>query len=228
MTKNIFAKAAIAPVKATPAKKSDKVRHAIVGLRNFAAVDEVIKSLTAIKTTIQAEVKQAQLTYFIVEGMRAKRRPANFEGFEGDATASCELRVRSSASVLTPEEQELLTENSISFEQSDKIVETYIINPKYAADQDMLEKVSKALSKVAGLPEDFIQLQSHKVATASEKSIDEVFALTDVAKVTALLPIVTTLATGKAAIKSEDTGAAFKAVTAILNPPAKKAEETKS
>ncbi|RYD46472.1 MAG: hypothetical protein EOP83_29620, partial [Verrucomicrobiaceae bacterium] len=98
-------------------KKDTKAKIDIDGLANLAALDAVIKALTALKVTMEADVKSAVGAEFIQAGCALKKRPENFVGVdaaetaEGDdtfgATASCELRIRSTNSPLSEDEQKL-------------------------------------------------------------------------------------------------------------------------
>lgn len=214
---NIFAKAkATAP--AAPQKKSSKPEKAKVtlpGLEKYAAVCSVFKSLKAVVDTMAADVKSRMVSEFIDEGMKLKRAPDSFDGMEGTATASCQLRLRSSSSPLSIDDKELLDSKGIPVGENDKVEETFIINPKYANDQTILEAVSKALAKVKGLPEDFIQHQKQSVFVATKDSVDAVFKLEDRNEIAILLPLVTTPAITP---KFEDAEKAFEIVESILNP----------
>lgn len=194
---NVFEKAKASTVKATakPKPRKEKAEISISGLEDYSAVCAVLKSLEALKKTMEVGVKAQCLDNFIDTGMEIKRRPENFKGVEGAAEASCELRLRSSASVLAQEEIDLLAEHNIPVRVDDVVVETFIINPAYAQNPDMLKKVSKALAAVKDLPEDFIQHQSQTKTCADETSIDAVYRLADRDTVATLLPLVTTLAT---------------------------------
>lgn len=223
---NVFDRAkSKAPAQTAPSKKKDeKAKVTIVGLLSFSALSIVHKSLGAIKNTQEADVKKRLISWFVTEGMRLKARPDNIEVVEGIASASGELKCRASNQPFSDDEKALLEKHKIPFETADKVVETFVINPAYIADQAMLEKVSKALSKIKDLPEDFIQHQSHKVSIATPKSIDAVFALDNVETVMELLPVVTTLAVGKATLATKEPNKAFELVEKLLGIKAKKPE----
>lgn len=215
---NIFTKAAAAAPKApAKSKKPDKVSVPIKGMKRYAAICQVFTSVETIKKTLASDIKTRILAHFVVEGMKTKGRPVNFQGSEDGATGSCELRVRGSNIPLSETEQALLTEHDIPFETTDRVTETYIINPAYAQDEAMLALVSKALEKVKGLPEDFIQLQSEKSAIVTAESVTSVFALEDVALVTELLPIVTVIAAGKTKVGGDDKSLAYDVVRGMID-----------
>lgn len=188
------AKAASAPAPAPKAKKGEKARIAMPGLETYAALISVGKQIETMSKTMATQIKSRMAVEFQATGMKHRKRPENFKGFEGIGEASCELRCRSSSSPLTVEEIEMLKEHNIPVREDDVVVETYIINPAYAADSAMLEKVAKALEGVKGLPEDFILHQSQKKTCVDETSLDAVFALPDAADVARLFPLVAVLA----------------------------------
>ena len=162
--------------KAAPAKKKNtKPEFEVQGLEKFALIKSMIASLEAVAAGLEQEVKENMVENFKKRGLEQKKNPGSFIGLEGVATASCELRKRGTRSPLTQEEIDLLAQNKIPTEVKVSQVGTYIINPSYKDDEALLEKVSKALSKV-GLPEDFIQFQAQVETTVvTDRSIDEVF-----------------------------------------------------
>lgn len=155
---NLFANAKVAskPVKAAKAKEKREVE--IEGLANLAAVDALIKTLSAVKETLEAEVKEQALEEFKRQ-VAASKDYENFRGIDNGASASCELRKRSTASALTEADIDLLNKYAIPFGKDIKVESCYRINPKYTGDSKLLENISKAISKVKDVPEDFIELQ---------------------------------------------------------------------
>ena len=192
---NPFSTAKVAPSTASEAKKDKKTRVEIKALENLAVVHGLMKSLRTMEATLMAEVKDGvQKEYFITTGAKTHRRPDNFIGFEGIGSASCELRARSSASGLSETEQALCVEYGIPTETVSDTIETYIINPTYFNDSAMLEKVGAALSKVKGLPEDFIQKQEAKSKVViAENGLDVLFTKSE-DTIRTMLGVVGTLA----------------------------------
>ena len=153
-------------------KKSSAEEVAIEGLEDLAIVNAVIKQLETLQTTLKADVNVVMLDHFTTSGMVAKKKPANFSGVDTNASGSMQLRKRSARSVLSSADVELLDELGISYSESDDSL--YFINKKYAEDEKLLEKVSKALDKVPGIPTDFIEATPTRYVT-TETSIDELF-----------------------------------------------------
>lgn len=159
---------------------------ALTGLENFARIAALVKNFDAVKKTLEGEVKSAMRSIFMASVYKMRKKPDNFRAAEGVAEASCELRRRSSASVLTDEEVATLESLSVPYAV---LAGNFIINPAYAADEKLLNKVSKALEKVAGLPDDFILREPDK-RVVSDKSLEKACEIgSDVA-----FDIVTTLA----------------------------------
>ena len=181
---------------AAPAKKGRKAEAETVtlaGMERFAALDAAIKTLTALREAEEASLKGLMADRFIEVGCKAKKRPANFNGVEGSATGSCQLKVRSTASVLSEDDQALLTEHEIKFGTNVKTQEAFLINPAYTNNMALLAKVEEALEGV-DLPEDFLMKQEEvSVCVATEESIEAIFTKDkEIAEI--LLPVVTTLA----------------------------------
>lgn len=194
MIKNAKKNATKAETK-TAAKKNAKRQVELEGLEGVAALDLVIKQLTALKDTLGGEVKAEMKKEFVDEGMTHSLRPKNFEGVEGDATASCELRMRSSRSKLTASDIKELEAAGVALETKVTKEETLAINKKYLNDQALLEKVDAACEQIDDLPEDFIVCHeevSQKVV--NEQTLNTLFSLEDKKQVAALFDMVTTLA----------------------------------
>lgn len=175
-------------------KVSEVSQYVLSGLSRFAALTAAIKSLGALAEVEETNVKAKMIDQFVASGMARNSKPDNFEGVEELASASCQLKIRSSASVLSDEDVEILKKENIPYNEHTKQEEAFLINPKYTNDMELLSRVEEALANVA-LPEDFL-LKQEKISAnvASPKSIDAIFALKNEEKIRALLPLVTTLA----------------------------------
>jgi hypothetical protein len=150
-----------APIAAGPAPRSAKppaVVKEIPGLRAVAALSEASDILAAIAALKTAPVKAAGLDYFISEGRRTGEVPANFQGIEGEASASIQLRAKGTNEALAPEAVQLLNEAGVPVARFVALPRTYIVNPELAGDEKLVAKAGKALA-AAGLPIGFIQLQ---------------------------------------------------------------------
>lgn len=169
----LFKKAA--PIVAAPkAGKKEKAVHAIEGLESYAQIDAAIKALEALKGSFEPAVKGAAFNTMLATcGSRA---PESFTGVDGAATASMEFRKRGTNSALKEEEVALLLANGVTPFEQEICPELFAINPKYAADDKLLEKVEAALSGI--VPEDFI-VQQAKISkmVVTDDNVDAVFAL---------------------------------------------------
>jgi hypothetical protein len=194
-TQNIFEKAKIVGLKKGTAKSDKKSRFELEGLEMSASIKVVREHLDALAAFYDAQVKTQMKEIFVVEAMKTHTRPDNFKGEEGEAEASCELRKRSTASGLAQAEIDLCEENGIPLEVLENMPSTPIINPEYATDtpenKALLERVSKALTKVAGLPSDFIQMQQGTPKTVvNDDSMRATFQVTDRATLAALMGVI--------------------------------------
>jgi hypothetical protein len=213
--------AAAKPVEAPKkSKKSDKPRVEIPGMALLSDIDAAIANLEALRAVAEADVKDAMMAHFVQTGSETMVRPENFEGFDGTATGSCQLKIRSSASALTDEEVAKLTEFGIPCKTVIESRERFAFNPEHIKDQRILSALSKALGKIKidgePLPEDLIQVIPEKSkCVASEEGIEALFKTGNEKVIRAALPTVTVLAV--APKKNSDSVAAFATVMAHLN-----------
>jgi hypothetical protein len=215
-----------------PKATSVKEQITIAGIEVVAALDVVIKSLVALKKTKDADVKDAMIGYFAEKGVATGARPVNFRGVEGAASASCELRIRSSASALTPDEIELLAAKNIPMETVVDTVETFVINPEYLNDAEIMGKIEAALKKVKGIPEDlFLKQEGRSKTIVGEGAFDALFSNKDMNEEEAidLLPLISVPAI-KPTLDNDDLSSAFEIARKMLVPskPAKAAKGAKA
>jgi len=193
---NVFAKAkaSVDAVGTKSSKKGDKRVVEVNNLENYASVCALLTSLEAVKAALELEVKGQVLENFIETGVASKVRPDNFKGVEGVASASCELRKRDSRRALSEDEIQMLDVEGISYDTNEKQVGAYMINPKYSAEQETLEKVAKKLEGIKGLPEDFIIYQPQiSTKVVSDTTISQLFQKSKEV-VSRLIGVTTTLA----------------------------------
>jgi hypothetical protein len=173
---NLFGKAkAIATTPKAAASKDKKEQVNLDGLEQLAQIDALIKALGTLKSTIETDVKDAAFDVFYDKVLETGKRPDNFRGVEGTASASIELRKRSTTSVVSEEEKPLFEKNGIPLETVVTVQKLFGINPKYASDDNLLEKVSGALDSI--VPDDFIVVQEEVSKTVvSEASMDKAFS----------------------------------------------------
>jgi adenosyl cobinamide kinase/adenosyl cobinamide phosphate guanylyltransferase len=172
---NLFGKAKAIEITKPAAKKDTKELVNLTGLEELAQIDAAIKALTSMKKTVEADVKAEAFDHFFDKVVETHKRPDNFRGVEGIATASIEFRKRSTTSPITEEEMPLFVDNKIPLETIVTVQKLFGINPAYANNDALLEKVSAALEGI--VPDDFIVVQeevSKKVV--SEEAMDAVFA----------------------------------------------------
>ena len=214
-TKDLFANAVIARKAEPAAAKTKRPTVKIPGLELLASVDSVIASLTTLRANYKSIVDGEVREEFVKEGAKLSKRPENFVGYEGVGSASCELRKRSSASGLSEAEQKVCETFGIPTQVVEDVPETFIINPRYKDDKEVLGKVNKALSKI-DLPDDFLMFQeSTKKTTTTEASMDKAFTLPEEA-LRAVLPVISTLAVGKFKVE-EDMGVTVARVKDLLS-----------
>ena len=184
---NIFAAATVIKSKeAKPKAKKNSKREVELGekLTTSAAIGALLGSLGSIKETLDEELKQTMTDEFVAEAIKTQRRPESFKGVSDEASASCEIRKRSTRSVLSPEEVTILQNYGVEVETKtikEAVPERYIINPKAFAEPELLQEIS---NRLAGLEtkdgEGLVLLQEAKKAV--EAKVVGINALDDVSR----------------------------------------------
>lgn len=170
---NLFAKAKAVTAKPAAAKKT-KQEIALSGIEQLAELDALMKSLDAAKKTLEGEVKAAGFGEFL--NMETNIRPESFKGIDGLGSASVEMRKRSTMSALNEDELATLKRNGIEAFKQVTTTEMFGINPAYAANGALMDKVSKALEKI--VPEDFFVLQEETFKmVVTDEMLDTAFKL---------------------------------------------------
>lgn len=158
------------------AKRDDTVTIPVAKLASLAAIDKVMKTLKTLKETVEKEVKADAMNVFISQGRQLGKRPENFKGKDGLAEASIQLKASSSTQVLSEDVQKRLAEVNVPVKEVDTVVETFVLNPAYMADADLMAKVEAALDGI--VPEDFFLHQSQKkVICDGNNTIDAIMKL---------------------------------------------------
>lgn len=144
---NMFTKAkATTPAKTVGKGKSAKPQFDIESLREYAALKNASKQIDAALEVLKEEVNEQALEIFL-----NSQSKESFQGIEGDTTASLQMRRRSSRSILSDAEQELLVQHDIDTVKTED--SRFYISRDYSDDSEMLAKVAAALEGI--VPEDF-------------------------------------------------------------------------
>jgi hypothetical protein len=211
----MFATAKAIAAKPTAKAKKDKLQIEVSGLADLAKLDALIKAATAMKATLETEIKTFGFDQFME--MAGGTRPSSFEGTDGVATASVELRKRGTNSALNEEEVAALQAAGITPFKQIVTNGLFAINPKYAEDATLLGKVEKSLAKI--VPEDFIVRQDEvSKLVVSDEILDEAFRT---AKPAPVLAIMTTMALKPKLSDAYDMKQLLDDAKAIMFPEAK-------
>lgn len=183
---------ALKPTAKTAKAKKERVQVAIAGMQDIAVLDAMIKAATAMKTTLEANVKADGFTRLYNTAIETGAKPESFEALDRDSMASVQLRKRGTNSALNDDEVAAL--QSVGVEPHIEVVTPglFAINPEHASNSKLLEQVEKALSKIAGLPANFIVQQ----AEVTKKVVSEEMLLEAIRtkKSAAVVEIMTTMA----------------------------------
>jgi hypothetical protein len=171
---NLFAKAKTVAAPKTAAAKKTKEEIALAGIQQLAELKAMAASIEAVMASLEGEIKEAGFSTFLE--MDTKVRPESFKGVDGYGTCSVEMRKRGTNSALNADEVEVLERVGLTPFEQIITPEMFGINPAYAGNEVLMNKVSKALEKI--VPEDFIILQEGKSKlVVSDEVLDAAFKL---------------------------------------------------
>lgn len=161
--------------KATPSLSN----RVVEGLEAFSTVKALGKLIKGLEDTLKTRVKQQGFDWLVEEGIRVGKAPENIKGKEGIATVTLVMGKRSTASALDENQVELFKKLSIPYTEVSDVVETFIFNPAHLQWlMDNADKVSAALQKVPGCPDDVIQQQvATKKFVVTDETLDAVFKI---------------------------------------------------
>lgn len=195
-TPDVFATALKVP-KTKPKAKNEKEQIPLgEDLDTYAAASAILKSLEVIQVRYEAKLKAVMSKLFAHMGNATKGKPTNFEGVGPTSSASCELRKRSTSSILTEEESKILREKGISLEEKVIREEAYLFNSDILADPVLRKRVSDALSKIDFGDINPILHQEREVKNiVADDGIDQLFRLAETEdEALSMLPTVGVLA----------------------------------
>lgn len=176
-----------------PAKKGSKARQVEIGnLKNLATLVAIKKSVESMIEAFEEDVKSQAVVEFVKTGAAAKARPDNFEGIDGSATASVQLKKKASNIALSAEEVDLLARFKIPTEKRTDVHGTYVFDPEALKDEAKMEAIAKLLEDAGH--DDVIRYQEERSKTVvAEKALDEVFKL-DPVVIGDILPVIASIA----------------------------------
>ncbi len=149
------------------------------GILNLAAIQAFEKIVKELKGTIETPIKDEALNRFVEVGCASGRRPPNYIGIESGARGSIQLKKRSSQYTLGETQIDYLKLYGVETET----VTEYILNPKYAVDEDVIAKLNKI-----GLPDIF---EKREKTVTTEQSIHQAFQFDDPIVAKEVLSLVT-------------------------------------
>jgi hypothetical protein len=160
-------------------KASKKEEFVVEQLSELAKLDALIKSLVAMKQVAEQNVKTAAFNKLIENARVTHKKADSIRGIEGKASASLEMRKRSTASKLSEEEVSYLTSNGYPVEKVVITPKLFAINPKFAADEALMERVEvameNALKDIVDTENFFIIQNEVSKNVVSDDTIESVF-----------------------------------------------------
>jgi hypothetical protein len=189
-----------APTKAEEPKGKKKTEKPGVemgtAIQKVAAIDFLMKALKGTRETYEGMAKDEMFDRFLEDGMKAEHRPENFRGVNGKGEASCEMRQRSSASPLSVEEVDALTEAGIEVTKVVTQEEAFQFNPEVLKNPELRAQISAAFAKINfGDIQPIVRIEPKEEYVASPEAIEKVFnSIKDSKLARKLTSMLTTLA----------------------------------
>lgn len=177
-------------------KKAAFPMISVAGLAQGLIIHSTVKAMAILKERSDRAIKAAARSKMIDMGLKAKARPTAVTGFEDEARATVELKIKGANQALTSEEVEFLKAKNVPVKTVTKTAETFVINPEYVLDAKLLKKVAKLLSADKSIPADlFLFQEGEEVSVPADEALDHVFeTMTNKAEITAVLEVVSTMA----------------------------------
>ena len=191
---DFFGKAEVVKAPKKGAAKKDEDFKVVEGLEEYAVIDTAIKTLTSLLDVAGGVVREQMRKTFIATAVATHRKPSSYKGIEGAATASLEIRKRSTNSKLDETQVEILDDLGIPYDTVADRPETFIINPKYKDDAALLGQVSEALNCIEGIPADFMLRQEATTKNVVNEDTEAAVYKLDEDQLTELLDVVAVLA----------------------------------
>ena len=160
-----------------PSKKTDAKEIVTKGILKLAAYDVVMDTLKVERADLETDIKGTAKALAIEVGCATKVRPDNYTGTEDKASASIEVRKRSSNSKLSDEEITNCKEWGIETQVVEDTVEAFVINPEAdAKHMAALEKLIGDAIKAGKLPSTIILKQEGvKRTLLADNALDTLF-----------------------------------------------------
>lgn len=152
---NIFMNAPVLamPVASKPSKKSDRKEREIKSLDAYAALSTLMKALEGLKKTLEPEVKDQVMDFFVSDAQLHHQKPESFHGVDEHSKASCELHRRKSNQPLSDDEVKILHSLNLPTEtivSTPAMEQRFIINTDELTQGD-LAALSTAITSVPSL-----------------------------------------------------------------------------
>jgi len=149
---NIFDAAPVtATVKVAKSKADKREVYNIPALDRLSATRAMIATLETLSEQFEGEVKEASMDILVGLALKTGKKPETFNLVADKSTGQFQLRKRSSASALTDDELALAKALGIPTVENTKVEERYVFNPDVLADQVVMAKISKALTRIPEL-----------------------------------------------------------------------------
>ena len=191
-------KAATPVVTASKKSASAKPADTIEGWETLCAIRACYDALEALLDLHKQQVTVGATGMLIEHGCQRRGKPESLRLVDGDAAGSAYVGKKAVASPLTADDLTLLAEyvpvppggeierddagevvNVPGFTETREIRPGYLaVNPVYAGDEVLLQRIDKAVSGIKGVPEDFIvQIPAEVRCVVSDEATNSVFRL---------------------------------------------------
>jgi hypothetical protein len=149
----MFDKAKVLDTKPAAKDKVKKKELPIEGMMRLASLEAIQSMVKAAIEVTKNGFSETVMDKFVTLCGSSGEKPESFNAIDGAAVVNVQIRKRGSNSALNEEEIAILKDKGFEPKKAVVTPELWGIDPKYASDNKLMEKVEKALLK-AGLPDD--------------------------------------------------------------------------
>ena len=149
----------------------------IQGVELLAHLETLINEFESMKKGVKADIEAEATSRYVKLGMQIQGQPKNMVVEENATKASYQVKKRSASSQLSQAEIATLDQHGISHTTKVVKANTFIVNPDYIKDQNLLATLANKVAEIEDVPDDFIISQeevSKEVTTPT--SLNEVFS----------------------------------------------------
>jgi hypothetical protein len=163
------------PAPAVKGKKTDRETIEFANMEQYSHLQMVSKACEGAIKAFEAVFKEHVFELFMKRIRLDGKKPDSIDAIEGLATVNLQCRKRGTNSPLSADEVEILTQHKLQPDYVIKTPKLFVINPEYAEDEELMNRV-EALLKKNGLLKIIGVQEEVKIPVVGDKLLDAALA----------------------------------------------------